>query len=308
MSILVVSPRVEGHANAILQLIEILERTYPFPVSIYWIAQTSPEKMENQTHLFTSAIFNLQLIEKIHPPANVQLVIYDYYAMEGYLYAQKYQKPYIASIPAILSSSLTKPNFTSEQIEKLVALADKLKIPHFQEKIININNIWLIPGNYNLVWSYMSLYSQEITTMKRYYFVGSRAQWSKKIDSTLRKKQKIPQVLCSFGKLIPESLYNSHRALRIYIISLYQKIINIMAKDHPTYQLLLSVPKIFATELKALTNTRIETDIQPLQELSKSILFITHGGGNSFNEAITTSCPLIVIPFFWGSTFSESIY
>jgi hypothetical protein len=288
MKILLVSPHFNGHYLAIEKLADIINKHFPF-ISIMTI------KFDNQNNKTTDpmefvlnrAKDDIDVLEKMDL-SDVCLIIYDFFAIAGKIVGQRKKIPTICSIPAIMSDKFkTKDEYFLNCFHKRSHLINELglEIPDL------LSDGFLFASKDNIVWNYQSMY--DIIPSKpnsNFYFVGSKSQFD---NHEIKTKKNI--VYFSLGTVVPNSLYNCNPQLQEYILSIYNYIIDHFGKNLPTYQLIVSCP----LNLKSnYPNVIIENYLNQLSVLSEASLFITHGGGNSLNEAIMLGTPMIVIPFF----------
>jgi zeaxanthin glucosyltransferase len=100
-------------------------------------------------------------------------------------------------------------------------------------------------------------------------------------------------IFCTLGTIINQLISEE------LIISYFSKVIEI-AKLNPTWFIIIRVPRSFEKQLKVTSINIIvlslSEQIEYLTLLSKADVFLTHGGGNSYLEALYSKTPLIVFP------------
>jgi len=300
MKILIYSPPFKGHLNVLKQLIEKHEE-YEFKLIITtWnnllvdgeINLAKSELKETDPCLWTfSRVYELMndsiSIAKEYKP---DLIIYDFFSLEGKFTADILKLPSWCSIPALLG-----PNDKQEYIAQ--KLSNKINV-EFIKKItdkygIDIKNIELvsdgffIPGDVNLIWSYPELtpFNFMFNRQKRnYYFIGNYNNEIKRDKDT---------IYFSLGTVVMHNLWNQQEKTQIAVRNFVQIIANELKNEKVLF--LTQGKKVLD---KYPDNWEIKNTVDQVQVLSRSKIFITHGGNNSYHEAVLQKVPMVVIPFF----------
>lgn len=301
MSILLISSSFKGHLNAIITLKEIIESEISNNVkTILEITDSSKNtSVDPKEFIFENCIKNIEEIESHVTNENIILIIYDFFSIEGAILSRKMKIPAVCSIPAIISDKINE-KFTDElvlgHLDMLETMYDiRLPTPRY------LSDGFLLEADDNIVWGFKDIYNNlpDIVYNPTYHFVGSRAI----IGNVKKISQRNNVVYCSFGTVTIGSMLNIYSN---QLIQMYENIIN------TCHYLELSLVLVCPNEIfKNLTNKHLvykqyEYSDQ-IHYLKRAKLFITHGGGNSFNESIVCGCPMIVIPFF-GDQFATSKY
>lgn len=93
----------------------------------------------------------------------------------------------------------------------------------------------------------------------------------------------------SLGTVVTNNLWNHQPVVKSFVTNLLDDLVNILGNT--------DIKVIVATG-RDPPNFEVFKFVNQLEVLAVSDLFITHGGGNSFNEALQLKVPMIVIPFF----------
>jgi UDP:flavonoid glycosyltransferase YjiC (YdhE family) len=114
-----------------------------------------------------------------------------------------------------------------------------------------------------------------------------------RIDFFMKLKSKNASnklIFCSLGSVISQLISNEE------IESFFNKIIEI-GKNNPTWFIAIKAPKNLVKQLKPKSLNVMIFDHLPYQQLmSLADVFISHGGGNSYLEAIYGKTPLLIVP------------
>lgn len=219
------------------------------------------------------------------------IIIYDYFSLEGYFVGKSLNIPTWCSIPLLMG-----PNNNQKQIDEV--LKDPLNIraiDQIQTKVnFDINSLECLsdalhlPGDKNIVWSYADLtpsnYLENRRGTESYHFVGNE---NKKIS---RKKNGI---YLSFGTVVMGNLWEKKleisQGMPEFIKGLTERI--------------ESEKVLFATQGRKIldqypSNWEVHDYVNQVEVIASAKAFITHGGNNSYHEAVLQQTPMIVIPFF----------
>lgn len=226
---------------------------------------------------------DLEYIEEFCKNRKILCVVYDFFAISGLLYANKHCIRSVCSIPAILS-----PQFENVQQSDLDHIA-KYKFTHSLGKPRLASDGYLFLGDDNIAWTYEKLYKDtsmfnHSERIKNIQFVGS-------LCSTLSVQESTQKVVyVSFGTVVP-TLPNVQPIIKC--------ILNAIIRRFSTDPLYISYPNAKSfIDVSSHPSLTIVDYCDQTEILKRSSLFITHGGGNSLNEAITYGVPMVVIPFF----------
>ena len=319
MKILLLSPHFDGHYLSIEKLNTIINHHLPF-ITTQVIKLDNSKNTSADPMLFTlqnaindtSELLNSVDFDGVNFGVNfgvdfddVGLIIYDFFAIAGLMIGKLKNIPTICSIPAIMSDNFTVKNeYYDECYQKYLSYINKTGLPLLPDLV---SDGFLYASTDNIVWNYQGLYDKlPVKADTNFYFVGSKSQFDK---SNLEGNNKKNTVYMSLGTVVPNSLYNivgvNNEKLQNYILDVYNQVIEFFGNYVLDYNLVVSsagLPIIGGLEAFDMkhhyANVKVVKYCDQLTILSEAVLFITHGGGNSVNEAILMNCPMLVIPFF----------
>lgn len=316
--ILLFCPPFSGHLNILKELVKETSEQFKYHLVITGWNNIKPDlsginpdicTVLNSTDLnetdptlwtFQRAETLLQQCLKITNEYKPDLIIYDFFSVEGNFVGRLTKTPYWCSIPALIG-----PFDNQEYRDKkfnhvlnkpaLELLCSKYKLAINQNDVEMISDGFHLPGQINLVWSF-----EEVTptnfrnnrTDSTYVFVGNLRGDNAEKQSYRNVK---PMVYISLGTVVMNNLWeqqeDTREALKIFIRELAN------TWNGNEYQI------IFVTQGKDILdkypeNWWVYDSVDQIDVLSRADLFITHGGSNSFHEALMLNVPMLVVPFF----------
>jgi UDP:flavonoid glycosyltransferase YjiC (YdhE family) len=230
---------------------------------------------------------------------NPDLVLYDFCALEGALVAQILGIPGWCSVPGMMGP-LTNRDYLARSLSSVAnqcgttAIERKFGIEVDQSGIELISNSLFIPGERNLLWSYPSLTPRDFRDNRgpaRYQFAGYLS------DGHIRRPDRsgAPVVYLSFGTEVMANMFavqeDTRDGVRRCVAGLAQRW---RARD---------LEIVFATQGNPVlpeypANWTVHGKVDQQETLSRADVFVTHGGSNSFHEAVLSGVPMVVAPFF----------
>jgi len=236
-----------------------------------------------KTHLRSAYGLCDKYLQQFIKHHHITTIIYDIFAWSGYFLAKKYKLRYLCSIPAFLGSY--KPSRQIIQWKKNVALLHAISDGYF------------IPGEYNLVWSTKNVTNQLQLSNKLKFFTYDGMLNPLKIN--IKPK---PCIIISFGTVVPGYLWEKNATVRTFVTAFLQDLIKNLEKYKHIYDIYLStgachsLTSLFSSPLPEWI--KIEPYLDQPTLLQSCHLFVTHGGNNSFHEALYCGVPMLVVPFF----------
>lgn len=241
-------------------------------------------------------------------------IVYDFFSPEGYIAGKQLQIPTICSMPAILDV-FNKQNALFQQGIKennvyfnLLNMKYQLELPNNLEMV---SDGFFIPSDFkNIIWTWPGLIKSSAYRMNRkhtdnYVFMRPEKTSQEYKNSLLQKivdlkKDGKKVIYISFGTVVTKNLWDHESSVKDFIKQIFEVLLKNYA-NHSTYEFVISTGRPIK-EIDVLNKNPsnfhlYESVLQP-ELLKKCDLFITHGGGNSLNEAIETTTPMICIPFF----------
>lgn len=316
--VLVFSPPFNGHLAILKELILDQKDNFDFHIVINsWknikqdISDLDPSKISilqtedlNDTDptqwTFPRVVNQIEQCIEITKIISPDLIIYDFFSLEGYFVAKLFNIPFWCSIPALIGSFnnvdyrdlklSTEVNKTAIQV-----LNEKYQLTLANDEVEMISDGFFIHGEKNIVWSFPALVPSNFKQNRskaEYFFVGNlRGDNYKHVTSS----NKTPKIYFSLGTVVMDNNWNQQEDLRNGLKTLVNKLALIWENKN------LSVT--FVTQGKQVLencppNWSVVAYANQVKELSNSDIFITHGGSNSFHEAVMQKVPMIVLPFF----------
>jgi UDP:flavonoid glycosyltransferase YjiC (YdhE family) len=227
------------------------------------------------------------------------LILYDFFSLEGFFVGKMLGIPYWCSIPAMLGP-FTHQAYLSQKLndpknqEALKAIEERYGISISEPDIEMISDGLHLPGQTNLLWSYPSLTPKDYLlhrAPKLYEFIGSA-----KADDVRQKKERArPLVYFSFGTVVMDNIWNQQAELVLALKAFIGEFARV-TKDK-------SIDVVFVSQGKRVLeaypeNWQVFDSVDQMDMLSQASVFVTHAGGNSFHEAVLQRVPMIAIPFF----------
>lgn len=219
---------------------------------------------------------------KIAAEFRPDLIVYDFFSLEGRAVGRALGIPCWSSVPAMIGP------FTDEGRRYLAAHGIE------EAGAEMVSDGLHFPGELNLVWSYASLVPKNFHEGRRgeYVFVGNPH------ERLLRRKEPRrgdPRIYFSLGTVVLDNLWNRRPDVRERLRSFVRELAGLWGGK--PYRV------VFVTQGKEIldsypTNWRIVAHADQMKELAEADVFVTHGGNNSFTEAVLNRTPLAVIPFF----------
>lgn len=313
--ILLVSPPFSGHLNVLKSLASRYADVFEFSLVITGWKNIQPDlsgfdgkvdilaKRELHTAdpaqwTFPRMIDLIPSLREVVDRVRPDLIIYDFFALEGYCVGKEKGIPVWCSIPAFLG-----PNDDQMYLKNKLAFPENQeawrKLQHITHSINSLSQIEMISdglhvsGDVNLVWSYKSVVPknyQENRVEVPYVFLGSLTKSLNQHPVSQR-----PVIYLSFGTVVMDNLWNQHKDIQKNFLAFFEMLANLWS--HTEFDV-VCVTRDKPILKKVPPNWRLVPHANQLDELSHATIFVTHGGSNSFHESLVSGVPMVVVPFF----------
>lgn len=239
----------------------------------------------------------LRVVKKEKP----DLLLYDYFSLEGNFAGKITGIPYWSSVPALMGP-FNYQNYLKIKLNLPINIAAINKLRRKFPKILNGKKIEMIsdglhlPGQKNLLWSYPALTPANFMVNRQpaeYVFVG---HLNKLVTNRIKPQvKKRPLVYFSFGTVVMDNLWNQQTEIRDRLKVFIGKLAELSkGKEFDV---------LFVNRGKPILNTypsnwQVVNYADQIAALTRASVFITHAGGNSFHESVLQKVPMIAVPFF----------
>ncbi len=316
--ILLFSPPFNGHLNVLKNLVWKYRNDFDFHLVITGWKNIQPNLKgitipvtilaHSDLNETDPAIWTLPRIAelmddclKISREKKPDLILYDYFSLEGNFIGKILKIPYWSSIPALMG-----PFNSQDYLQSKLSMPNNVAAVRELNKrfpgILNSSQIEMIsdglhvPGQTNLIWSYPVLTPADFMANRQssnYYFVGHLD-----LPGASRIKlqtQNRPIIYFSFGTVVMNNLWNQQTEIRDKLKTFISRLAELW-KDKQFDVLFVNQDKSILDSYPP--NWKVVTYADQVVALSQASVFITHAGGNSFHEAVLRKVPMIAIPFF----------
>ncbi|MGX4765490.1 macrolide family glycosyltransferase [Bacillus mojavensis] len=242
------------------------------------------EKNETPISLLKESLSILPQLEDLYQNDHPDLIIYDFIALAGKLFADKLHIPVIK----LCSSYAQNESFqlgSEDMLLKMKEAEAEFKAYLEQEQLPAVSFEQLaVPEALNIVFMPKSFQLQHETFDDRFCFVGPSLGKRTEQESLEIEKGDGPLMLISLG-----TAFNAWPEFYKMCIEAFR---------NSSWQVIMSVGKTIDPESldEIPANFTIRQSVPQLEVLAKADLFISHGGMNSTMEAMNAGVPLVVIP------------
>lgn len=235
-------------------------------------------------------------LASIRQLAPIEMIIYDFFCLEGYICAKLCQIKSICSIPAFYdtydqSYLENKLKLIQHSIDQLNSKLGSMVIDSAEFEMVSDG--LLLYGDTNLVWSFKNI-PRDLTQRKGVKLIYANG-FSESFDRDINLNR-VKKIYVSLGTVVMNNLWENEPKVRQFILEFFGMICNLFG-NNPNY--LVYISSQGKSLMSTIPNNFILQDHFNQIELLKTVdLFITHGGNNSLIESIYCRIPMIVIPFF----------
>lgn len=227
------------------------------------------------------------------------LIIYDFCALEGYFVARAMGIPFWCSIPGLVGP-FTHADYLTDSLSSPVnqaaigSIQQRLGVEVRRDDVEVISNCLHIPGELNLLWSYPSVTPRDFMRNRKkakYQFAGYLSDGHVRPEGVSDN----PLVYLSFGTEVMDNLWPAQEATRAGIRRCVAGLAELWKGR--------GFDVVFVTQGQSVLehyppNWTVHDKVDQQEVLSRADVFVTHGGSNSFHEALLFKVPMAVVPFF----------
>lgn len=315
--LLILSVPFSGHLNVLKDLIKDSANTFDFKLVITgWtnihadltdlnietevIAPSELKETDPALWTFPRVLEQLGRCIKIAEDFKPDLILYDFFSIEGYFLGKILNIPYLCSVPALIGpfnnqAYLIEKLSTSKNQASIKSISEKFAIEVNQQEIEMISDGLHMPGQVNIVWSYKNVVPNNFRENRLnvpYVFVGSEKENRKSFTARHNTR---PKIYFSFGTVVMNNLWNQQEETREKLID-FMNYFSEICKNRPWDITFVSQDKKVIDAFP--DNWKVLKIADQVKELAEADIFITHAGSNGFHEAIVQKTPMIAIPFF----------
>ncbi|MFV2084204.1 glycosyltransferase [Micromonospora sp. LOL_021] len=235
------------------------------------------------------------------------LVLYDFAAIEGALVARRLGVPAWCSVPGLVgpmtdAGYLRRCLTASANTAALDALDRRYGVTLDPAAVELVSNCLHLPAEQNILWSYRTVTPPDFRDNRAavgYRFAGYLSDgWpsrNRPDSQDGRSRKARPVIYLSFGTEVLDNLWYAEPAL----VGALRRCVAGLARHWSSDDLTVVFPTRGRRILDRYpANWVIRHAVDQQRVLSRADVFVTHGGSNSFHEAIIARVPMVVVPFF----------
>lgn len=307
----------EGHFNILKRLIRHYGDRHSFAVTLVDRHNSAPEVagLPARVHtldassryvntpaarVFARAADLLDECLRVSGEFQPDLILYDLCAIEGRLTADVLGVPSWCSIAGLIgplmdTKYLAASVYSAENQQALRSIRRRHGRTIDPDQVELVSNSLYLPAELNLLWSYPAVTPDDFRRNRRparYQFAGYLSDGHPRRP---RSDGGPPLVYLSFGTEVMDNLWLSQeetrQGLRACVSSLTTRW---------EYE---DLRVVFVTMGRRVLDTyppnwTVVDRVDQQRVLSEADVFVTHGGSNSFHEALLARVPMVVVPFF----------
>ena len=214
----------------------------------------------------------LALVQEVQPTQ----ILYDSFAVEGFFMAVKSNTPCMCSVPSFYKK------FEEKERDALLPFCKPIPDGFDMNQLEMVSDGPLIRGDLTLIWNAPSPEDPGPGGM----FMGYPL-YRERIPKMPRKKRRI---YVSFGTVVMNHLWERNKTVPKMVMQIVGHLKRLSHHFHVYFS--------GQGRIRDIHGVHVQERFDQFQMLSQCDLFITHGGNNSYQEALLCGIPIYVIPFF----------
>jgi len=239
------------------------------------------------------------------------VILYDFFSLEGYLVGKVLGIPAWCSVPAFVGAS--NPYFLREKLSHPTNIAALAEIEAVSGIRLDPNDFETVSdglhlrADLHLIWSWPSVTDTHLGAWSR-AFVGSSiesapgavklesASGAVKLESASGAEVvERPLVLLSFGTVVMGNLWRQQPVFRYRFQAFIQELAERWKDSDFDVHFVTQGQEVLPSYP---SNWTVSDRVDQGEVLRKASVFVTHGGSNSVHESIVREVPMVVVPFF----------
>jgi hypothetical protein len=230
-----------------------------------------------------------------------KVIIYDFFAVEGYFVARRLRIRSICSVPAIPGPDRIHTKMFQSALDIYHPIIDNLRREYDSMSdfsLTTISDAFFIDSQENDVWFWAA--PELLSNMDR--FQGRKRTVHNRPIAALDEDRMTNVLYVCLGTVVTGNLWKRNPAVRPFVRYLYSRLVD-YAHERKKH-LIVAIPGWSHSDVdKAFPEISGEQVVVNLDQewFLRSIgpgAFVTHAGGNSASEAIRAGIPMLAIPFF----------
>ena len=191
MKVLLIAPATPGHSLCINILKKVLQTHLAWDITENYLDYGKNSTTSPKEFVFENCSANIERLQKLYNISSFDLIVNDFFAIEGYILGKIHNIPTIVSIPAILGENFYSAsgfNNDMNNMKEVRMIEQSYGITFPEPKCVSDG--WLFEGDSHIVWNYPKAIPSTITLDKSIYNLIGSKKASKKASKKSSKKRR----------------------------------------------------------------------------------------------------------------------